>query len=81
MDDRPDDRPRGRPYGPPQPNMMREIVGSVFGALLGAMVGQLLGGEREVIVAGAIAGGFVGPGLLAALRRAWRNRQGRDSRS
>jgi uncharacterized protein YcfJ len=80
MNDPPADAPRGRRPGPPQPNMTREIVGSVIGAVLGATVAQLFGAEKEVIVSGAIAGSFVGPGLLAAIRRGWRNRRGAGDR-
>lgn len=75
----PDDGPRGQPPGPPRPNMARELIGSVLGALAGAAAAQVLtGGNREIIVSGAIAGSFVGPGLLAAGRRAWRNYQDRS---
>jgi uncharacterized protein YcfJ len=76
----PDDTPRGRPPRPPQPNMAREIIGSVIGAVLGAMIAQALSGEKEIIVSGAIAGAFVGPGLVGAARRAWRSRMGQGDR-
>jgi uncharacterized protein YcfJ len=56
--------------------MKRELIGSIVGAILGAIIAQVLGGEKEIIVAGAIAGSFVGPGLLGAARRAWRSYTG-----
>ena len=68
-----DDAGQTRPWPPPQPDMKRELLGSAIGALLAAMIAQLLGGEKEVIVSAAIAGGFVGPGLLSIVRRAWRS--------
>lgn len=80
MTEPPDDRPRGRPPGPRQPNMTRELIGSIVGAVLGATVAQVVSGEKEVIVSGAIAGSFVGPGLLAAARRTWRSRARGDTR-
>lgn len=69
----PGDAGPDRPWPPPQPDMKRELIGSAIGALLAAMIAQLLGGEREVIVSAAIAGGFVGPGLVGVARRAWRS--------
>lgn len=80
MTEPPDDGPRGRPPGPPRPNMARELIGSVIGAVVGAIIAQALSGEKEVIVSGAIAGSFVGPGLLAAARRTWRSRTGQSDR-
>ncbi|HLH26452.1 MAG TPA: hypothetical protein VK066_28360 [Chloroflexota bacterium] len=77
MSDPTDDAPRGRPPGPPPVNMTRELIGSALGALAGAVIAQALGGEKETIVAAAIAGGFVGPGLLTTVRRGWRARRGR----
>ncbi|HEY7065578.1 MAG TPA: hypothetical protein VII06_29155 [Chloroflexota bacterium] len=76
----PDDRPRREPPGPPAPNMARELIGSVLGALAGAAIAQVLtGGNRDIIVSGAIAGAFVGPGVLVAGRRAWQNYQDRGA--
>ena len=69
----PDDAGQSRNWPPPQPDMKRELIGSAIGALLAAMIAQLLGGEREVIVSAAIAGGFVGPGVFGVARRAWRS--------
>jgi uncharacterized protein YcfJ len=71
MSSPPDDAGRGRPWPPPQPNMKRELIGSVVGAVLGATIAQVLSGEKEIIVSAAIAGSFVGPGLLAFARRTW----------
>jgi uncharacterized protein YcfJ len=81
MTEPPNERPRGRPPGPPQPNMARELIGSIVGAVIGAVIAQVVSGEKEVIVSGAIAGSFVGPGLLAAVRRALRSRAGQRERS
>ena len=80
MTEPPDQAPRGRPPGPPRPNWARELIGSVVGAVLGAIIAQAFNGEKETVVAGAIAGSFVGPGLLGAARRAWRSSRGQDGR-
>jgi uncharacterized protein YcfJ len=80
MSEPPDDAGRGRPWPPPQPNMARELLGSLVGAVLGAIIAQVVSGEREMIVAGAIAGSFVGPGLVGAARRAWRSSRGQSDR-
>jgi uncharacterized protein YcfJ len=49
--------------------MGREIVGSVLGAIVGGTIARALGHE-DAIATAAIAGAFVGPGLLAVASRA-----------
>ncbi len=48
--------------------LLRELLGAVLGALAGATIARFLGAEDMIVVA-AIAGSFVGGGLLAAPRR------------
>jgi uncharacterized membrane protein YeaQ/YmgE (transglycosylase-associated protein family) len=52
-----------------QTDWKREILSSLAGALAGAILAQALG-AREMIPTAAIAGAFVGPGIVAVVRRA-----------
>jgi hypothetical protein len=47
---------------------VREILGAVGGAVAGATIAQLLG-AHDVVPTAAIAGAFVGPSILAVIRR------------
>ena len=51
-----------------QTDWKREILGSIAGAIAGATIAQLVGAHDAVPTA-AIAGAFVGPGVIALVRR------------
>ncbi len=61
--------PARRPRLPGEHSMRRELGGAALGAFVGAAIAQALG-HNDAIVTAAIAGAFVGPGLIAFAGRA-----------